>query len=265
MDLPDKIAERARALTIPLDGCHNFRAVADWRSKDGRRLKEGRLFRSDGLAQLSDRDGAKLSGLGLRDVIDLRDKEEITHAPSRWPDTMELRIWTGAESAADAEISYIMECEGLDASAFSASMLSLYSRFPVNLAQATRALGEAILAADCGATLVHCTAGKDRTGFVVAMLLHAIGIEPDEIMADYLLSDASYAAAYVRFNIAGRFDALDARAPGAVSTVLGVHPEYLQAAERRIADDFGSIDRWLETVAGLGPQQRELLAERLLN
>ena len=263
MDQPPYSADH-RAKLIALEGCHNLRSVAGWRARDGRSLTAGKLYRSDGLDQLSPGDQTLLAGLGLRHAFDLRASAEIARAPSRWPDTMHLRIWAGAESAAEADITALMKRGGLDAGAFSAAMCAVYARFPEDLAQAVRAMGNALLADDAQATLVHCTAGKDRTGFAVAMLLHAIGITADEVMAEYLLSNASFAAARVRFNGDGRFDALEANAPGAVAALVGVHPEYLGAAERRIADDFGGIDAWLEHQAGLDPARREQLANRLL-
>jgi protein-tyrosine phosphatase len=128
-----------------------------------------------------------------------------------------------------------------------------------------RALATAILDnADRSATLIHCTAGKDRTGFAVAMLLHAIGIDRDDVMADFLLSNACFETARQRFDTGGRLTAIEARAPGAVAALVGVRPDYLHAAERAIADTFGSIDNWLAQCAGLEGERRERLAERLL-
>ncbi len=264
MDHLPSCAEEDRDLLLALQGCHNFRAVAGWRAADGRRLAAGRLFRSDGLDGLSDPDLGLLSGLGLRRVFDLRAAAEIARAPSRWPEDMDLEIWAGAESAAEADIMALMTRDGLDAGAFHAAMCRVYARFPEDLAEVVRALGNALLGEQPHATLVHCAAGKDRTGFAIAMLLRAIGIVREDVMADYLLSNASFDTARVRFNVGGRLDAVEARAPGAVAALVGVHPHYLEAAEQRIEDDFAGIDAWLERYAGLGAEQRKRLADRLL-
>ena len=254
----------AEKLLLPLDGCHNFRSVAGWQTADGRSVQAGRLYRSDGLDQLSDSDHARLAELGLSHVFDLRASAEIGRAPSRWPAAMDLRIWAGAESAAEANITALMQREGLDASAFHTAMCQVYSRFPLDLAEPVRALAAAVTEQDACATLVHCTAGKDRTGFAVAMLLHAIGIARDDVMADYLASNASFDAARLRFDTDGRLTAIEARAPGAVAALVGVHPDYLHAAERQMEDDFGSIDNWLEQAAGLDRQRRAALAKTML-
>jgi protein-tyrosine phosphatase len=252
-------------LRIPLDGSHNFRSVADWRARDGRRVTHGKLFRADGLDQLSDADQARLAGLGLSHVFDLRSLSEIERAPSRWPSGMAPRIWTGAESAAEADIMQLMQRDAATGRDFHAAMCQVYARFPNDLAKAFASVAATLLDdPDCDATLIHCAAGKDRTGFTVAMLLHAIGIERDDVMADYLLSNASFDVARERFDIDGRLSSLEARAPGAVAALVGVDADYLHAAEKRMEQDFGSIDNWLEQSAGLSAGRRDLLAARLL-
>lgn len=251
-------------LRVPLQGCHNFRIVGGWRARDGRVLGRGRLFRSDALDQLHATDQAAIAALGIVRIFDLRGSAEIARAPSLWPEGPAPRLWTGAECAAEAEISVLMTREGADAQTFRAAMRNVYSRFPEELADAVAGLGEALLGGDDGAALVHCTAGKDRTGFATAMLLRAIDITDEDVLADYLLSNAGYAAARVRFNGHGGLDAIEARAPGGVAALLGVHPEYLAAAENRIATDFGGIDAWLEHHAGLDRDRRARLADRLL-
>lgn len=251
-------------LFIELEGCHNFRAVAGWTARCGRRLARGRLFRSDGLSQLSDKDQDLLCALGVAQVFDLRAAAEIERAPSRWPAAMNPIIWAGAESAAEADIGNLMQRDKLDAAAFKDAMRGIYSRFPDDLAEAVRALSEGILADSKSAKLIHCTAGKDRTGFTIAMLLHAIGIAREDVMADFLLSNARFETARVRFNTDGRLDRVEAKAPGAIAALVGVHPEYLHAAERRIQDDFKSIETWLEIRAGLSAERRARLADRLL-
>lgn len=254
----------AKALLLPLAGCHNFRAVSGWQSRDGRRLASGRLFRSDGLDQLTNADQALIAGLEIDQVFDLRAPAEISRAPSRWLPEQQPAIWSGAESAAEADLTAIMQRTDLAAESYHDAMCRVYGRFPDDLADAVGALCESILTGRSGATLVHCAAGKDRTGFAIAMLLHAIGMRSEDIMADYLLSNASYDVAFARFNLGGWLDAVEARAPGAVAMLLGVHPEYLHAAEQNMVAGFGSIDAWLAQRAGLAPKQRERLAEQLL-
>lgn len=254
----------AKALILPLEGCHNFRAVAGWRSSGGKALVSGRLFRSGGLDQLTNADHTRISALDIRQVFDLRSSAEIGRAPSRWPLEHVPQSWSGAESAAEADLTAVMQRTDVAAHSYHEAMLGVYARFPDDLAPAVGALGESILSREAGATLIHCTAGKDRTGFVVAMLLHAIGLRNEDIMADYLLSNASYDAAFAKFNGDGRLDAVEERAPGAIAMLVGVHPEYLQAAVESAISHFGSLNTWFEKRAGLDGKQRKRLSELLL-
>lgn len=207
-------------LLLPMDGCHNFRRVSGWQSQDGRTVRPDFLYRADALNQLSDADQARLIALGIRRVFDLRATSEKQRAPSRWPERMVFTLWAEAESAAEADLTAMMQREGLSAGDFRAAMCQVYARFPYDLANAVKALAGAILSADeAAAFLVYCTAGKDRTGFVVAMLLHAIGVTPEQVMADYLLSNANFENAVTKFCADGRFDALPL---GTIANLVGV-------------------------------------------
>lgn len=263
MDIPAFDAASAN-LILPMDGCHNFRAVAGWQTPNGRRIAPGRLFRSDGLDRLSDADHARLRPLGIARVLDLRASPEIARSPSRWPEDARPQVWSGAESAAEADISGLMARDNLDAEEFRQAMLGVYGRFPDDLSEAVNRTAEAVLNSGAEAVLIHCTAGKDRTGFVTATLLHAIGVGSGDVLADYILSNASFAVACQRFNSDGRLDSVEARAPGAVAALVGVHPEYLAASYRAMREDCGSIDAWLQERAGIDPAMRLALADRLL-
>lgn len=254
----------ARDRFLPFDGCHNFRAVTGWQAVDGRRLAPGRLFRADGLDQLSDADHSRICQLGITHALDLRASSEIARSPSRWPDGARPQVWSGAESAAEADITGLMARQNLDAEELRQAMLGVYARFADDLAEAVNRTAEAVLDRAAGAVLIYCTAGKDRTGFVTAALLHAIGIRNGHALADYLLSNASFDTARQRFNIDGRLDAMEARAPGAVAVLVGVHPEYLAASHVALEEACGSIGAWLQERAGIDAAMRVALADRLL-
>lgn len=113
--------------------------------------------------------------------------------------------------------------------------------------------------------LIHCTAGKDRTGFVCAMILSALGVETDAIMADYLATNDRISdrvrAATARF--AG--ENLRRDVPGhALDTLVSVAPEYLAASLEAIDESFGSADSYLEHEVGLDPARLRALHDRLI-
>lgn len=254
----------ATGLLLPLEGCHNFRAVAGWRSSDGQTVARGALYRADGLNRLSEADHQLLAPARIGHVFDLRASQEIAGAPSRWPAGRSPRTWSGAESAAEANIMEVMKKGGADLAALHHAMCTVYSHLPDELAGAVALVCDALLDPTEASVLVHCTAGKDRTGFVVAMILLAAGVHRDDVFADYLLSNASFEQALVRFNEDGRLDAVEAFAPGGSAALVGVHREYLEASLGRVEETAGSIAAWLDGMAGIDGAKREALAERLL-
>ncbi|BBU24960.1 hypothetical protein MYXE_47500 [Mycobacterium xenopi] len=147
-----------------------------------------------------------------------------------------------AESVADAATRY---------------MVDEYRRFPT-YGGAQRAVRQVVSLLAAGrSVLAHCFAGKDRTGFVIAVVLEAVGLDRDEILADYLRSND--AAPHLRARI---MDMIQQRTdteltPEVVTftearlsdEVLGVRPEYLAAARQTIDETYGSLDAYLRDAA----------------
>jgi protein-tyrosine phosphatase len=114
--------------------------------------------------------------------------------------------------------------------------------------------------------LVHCSAGKDRTGFVIAMLLYSLEVPEELIREDYLASRHWPGAVHHRASLAarlGRFMPAE-EIEAAVDTVIDVRDVYLDAALGALRRDFGSVERYLERAAGLDAARLERLRERLL-
>lgn len=173
----------------------NFRDLGGCPVGDGRRVRPGLLFRSEGLNALTDADVDVLSGARIRLVCDLRTAAERQAHPSRLPtDPAPLVMVAHPDSEAqDANPEATMRVlEKSDARAgVEGYMHALYRSFPTTLASTTIALLERIL---CGKVpvLVHCAAGKDRTGFVCSLILHALGATDETVMAEYLETDNFY-------------------------------------------------------------------------
>src|SRR5690606_26864614 len=107
--------------------------------------------------------------------------------------------------------------------------------------------------------LVHCAAGKDRTGFVCAMLQHALGVPADTIMEDYLATRERYTYERLvnsRLLVILHMQVLPPHAEQALRVLSSVQPEFLETAYERIRQDYGGIDAYLETQCGLSDQRR---------
>jgi protein-tyrosine phosphatase len=254
-----------------LQGAWNFRDVADSTGV----LRPGRLFRSGELSDLADDGRDQLRRLRITDVADLRSRREVQrHGPGRVPDGIDIHLLPipdlgpdelneDGEAPHEHAFKRLLEDKPDDEPVSEASsryMIDEYSRFPTyNGAQ--QALHRVVsLLADGRAVLTHCFAGKDRTGFLVAMVLEAAGVERDAIMADFLRSNL--AGPQLRARI---MDAVRQRSDVDVTPelmaftearlsdeVLGVREEYLDAARRTIDDQFGSLDGYLQSAGVSG-------------
>ncbi|WP_159979020.1 MULTISPECIES: tyrosine-protein phosphatase [unclassified Novosphingobium] len=244
---------------LALEGAHNFRHVAGWRTGDGRTVAPGRLYRASSLHTLTDADHDKLAPLGIDLVVDLRSRMERDAFPSRWA-TRPGTVWTGAEGSANADLTRMMRLDNVGLSDFRAAMRKVYADFTQDLAEALTSLFSALLAQGSeGAVLIHCAAGKDRTGFVTAMLLRALGVVEDDVSADYLLTNATYARAFAAFAGDHRLAELEAGIPGAAQVMLGAHTEYLASADAVLLERWGSFEHYLAAACGLDDRGRARL------
>ncbi|MHC6222324.1 tyrosine-protein phosphatase [Arthrobacter sp. MMS24-S77] len=168
----------------PVEGTYNFRSTAGYAATARtdaaapRTIREGKLYRSDALHGLTDAGRRQFSELGIRLVIDLRDRTELAKSPSNLDGlavcTRHNPIFEEGNVPGTAEITTLVDIYRL--------MIRSHAQ---RLADAVR------LIADSGTepVLVHCTAGKDRTGVVVALALLAAGVDREQVILDYTASE----------------------------------------------------------------------------
>jgi len=255
---------------IRLEGAPNFRDLGGYRCADGRRVRHGAVYRSGSLAHLTPRDLDALRQLGVRRAADLRSPQERRRNPSRWPEGCEPEL-LHVEIAVDLRagnqdlLALLREDPSEDGALrlMRASYRSLPHAFEASLAS----LFAALAGDEPGLPFVfHCTAGKDRTGFLAAMLLCALGVEREEIDRDYAMtterSDLARmlrdAAEYVETELG------HPPAPAMVEALVAARPAYLAAAFDAIAAGWGGVDAYLATVGGLDAARRERLRDALL-
>lgn len=258
-----------------LAGAPNFRSIASLPGTAGGRLRPDRLFRSDALNRLSDADLGRFAGLGIGAVLDLRRPDERGWAPSRLPSdpAPQTFVFDSPEELAAVRPSTWrnqLDSPHFDAAAASAWMIDTYTRLPDAFARSVRIAAERLGAAQPGTApaqpvLVHCTAGKDRTGFVCAVLLSAVGVSWDDILADYLESSRRRPPRDLAMSLLGP-GAIEPseRALSAVEVIAGVRPEFLVAAFDTLRATHGSLQAYLNTACGLDAPAVERLRHRLL-
>lgn len=249
-----------------LPGAWNFRDVADTAGA----LRPGRLFRSSELSRLDDAGREALRRVRVTDVADLRSAREVERrGPGLVPAGVEIHLLPFPDLAADeapdsappheeafrrlmAEHPGAGDAASIDALA-ARYMVEEYRRFPT-LGGSRRAVHRVITLLGAGRpVLAHCFAGKDRTGFVVAVVLAAAGLAWDVIVADYLRSNAAVPALRTRISeMIGQRSETEVtpevetfNAARLTDQVLGVREDYLAAARRSIDEHYGSLDGYL--------------------
>ncbi|WP_434317139.1 tyrosine-protein phosphatase [Leifsonia sp. P73] len=172
-------ATGAVAERIPVNGTYNFRDAGGYPVAEGV-VRRGKLFRSDGLARLGDEGRQALRDLDVRVVIDLRDDFEVSVLPDDVAGLGLQRLHLP-----------VFEGSGASQSTIGITLVGLYEKILLQHGDVVvTALREI---ADTGeeAVVVHCTAGKDRTGIVVALALLAVGVDRDLVVADYAATQAN--------------------------------------------------------------------------
>ncbi len=259
-----------------LEGAPNFRSVSSLPAADGRAIRPYRLFRSDALHRLSESDLQRLEALRIKTVLDLRRDDERQSAPTRWPlaAPAATRLFDASPELEVVQAGgwrTVIRQEDFHAPQARAWMAQTYARMPLALAPAVRDAIDLLSrpapegqAAD--AVLVHCTAGKDRTGFVCAMVLSALDVPHEAILSDYLESSRRRPPETLARTLLD-FHGIEAspRALSALEAIAGVNSDFLDSALRAIDEKFGSRQNYLQQACGLNPQRLEALRAAMLD
>jgi protein-tyrosine phosphatase len=241
---------------LPFDGAVNFRDLGGYDAGLARRTRWQRIFRSDSLAELTKADWIRLTALNLYALIDFRVPEERQKHPNRLPTdagfrTIEIGIW----SEGLAETLRALREGTIDVARIERDTLNQYRRYPVEHEAKYRLMLEAVEEAAGRPLLIHCTSGKDRTGFGAAVILMALGVSRTQILNDYVLTN-SY-----RRDVSHLMP--PRTAPAIAQAFTDANPRYLEAAFATIDRKYGSADAYLERGLGFDGSRRVKLQELL--
>jgi protein-tyrosine phosphatase len=243
--------------SLHLKSAPNFRDVGGYRTADGRWVRMGVAWRSDQLDRLSDADLAVLARLAPEVVVDLRTDAERRHGADRLPPGAHGLVEdVMADSPPDTR--RLMAAGSPEASA---DFLVDANRRFVAAASARRAYSGLLdrLANTPGHVVYHCTAGKDRTGWASAVLLTALGVPRETVIADYLASNA-YLVEKNRAALAG----LPPERAAALDPLMTVRRAYIEAAFAEVDRQYGSFDRYLKDALGIDEAALARLKARFL-
>jgi protein-tyrosine phosphatase len=236
---------------IDLEGLVNMRDIGGLPTRAGGRTVSGRLIRSDNLQDLSDADVARLvDELKVTDIVDLRSETEVHlegSGPLRRVESLthhhhSLTAEQRASSAEEVARRALLVREAgdrapKDSAFWTEHYLGYLAKRPDSVSAALRVVARAK-----GAVVVHCAAGKDRTGTVVALALDVAGVPREEIVADYLLSAERIDA------IIGRLMPRDAYGPALRHEEVGEQTPQAETVSRvldAVAERWGGAEGWL--------------------
>ncbi|MDO9564866.1 MAG: tyrosine-protein phosphatase [Bradyrhizobium sp.] len=238
---------------LNLAGASNFRDLGGYPACDGRAVRWRQIFRSNHLGHLTGADIEVLRGLGVRRAFDFRGTEERAAAICGVEDIVvhSLPVEPTVVAALQARLATGVPLSTTDALEV---MRDSYRNYVRQNTPSFRALF-AHLVGDHAPLVIHCTAGKDRTGFACALILHALDVPDHLISEDYLLTNTFYR----------RDPSVSSDLPDEVRQVLGsVEASFLAAAFEAIRADYGSLENYFSEGLRLGAAERSELKARYL-
>jgi protein tyrosine/serine phosphatase len=249
------------------DALDNFRDYGDYATAAGRRLAPGRLFRAGHQARASEADLDRLGALGLAAVVDLRRPSERRDQPSKRPAGFAATvIESDHDDGGEAPHITFLKTADLTPDSGRRFMTETYRQLPFEPSHLDLfARYFAALAETDGPVLIHCAAGKDRTGLLAALTHHLVGVHHDDMVEDYLLTNTAVDLQRRAPGIARQLEAMTGRPAShdAVVAFLGVEPVYLETALAAITARHGSVDAYLEQALGVDAAARDRIGARL--
>jgi protein-tyrosine phosphatase len=238
---------------LNLAGASNFRDLGGYPARDGRTVRWRQIFRSNHLGHLTGDDIEVVRGLGVRSAFDFRGSIERAEARCA---IAEIRVHSLPVEPTVVAALRAIAASGTPLSTVHAAevMRDSYRSYVQQNTPRFRTLFAHLLE-DRAPLVIHCTAGKDRTGFACALILYALGVPAGVISEDYLLTNRFYR----------RDTSSSSDLPDEVKQVLGsVQPSFLGAAFEAIDADYGDLEGYLRDGLGLGAAERAKLEARYL-
>lgn len=247
-----------------LPGAVNLRDFGGYATADGRTVRRRRLYRSGTLTHLSAQAQQAFAELDVGLICDFRRDEERREEPTPFPPDAPRRLEIPIDPGSAVAMRQQLREDSVDLKQRIDFMVGINRELARDHAADYARMFEALLELEQGAVLVHCAAGKDRTGFACALILHALGVPEETVLEDYLLTnEAMDFEGYVLPRLA-RWEPTAIPDRESVMALAGVRPEYLRAAYEAIEAEFEGVEHYIERAVGLDAAARNVLRGRLL-
>lgn len=254
------IAER----TLPFTSLANFRDIGGYPTDSGKTTRWDRVYRAIAIPKLEEEDTDKLAALNIQLVCDLRSAEEVAEAPDELPQT----VHTYLHLPAQAEVSPLERLRWLVFERHRLQDLLKHVYIDVMIEKNPQIFGsifQRLADQQNLPALIHCTAGKDRTGVTIALLLRLLGVSREIVIADYTLTN--YAYAYIQDVTASSIRRLTTMgfSEDNIQPLLVADPETIEAMLDHVTNTYGSVEQYLMQKAGITQDVIDRLRENLLD
>ena len=243
---------------VDLDSTYNFRDFGGYKTKDGKRVKMGRLYRADSLSKLTDDDVKELERLKIRTIIDYRSDDERYNNEDVFVPQAVVHVLdpiaTIAQFAGSGTGGEDLSLEALTEE----KVIEYLSGENLKFVESARgrnvyaSMLRLLLETKEGASVQHCTAGKDRTGYGVALTLLLLGVSREDVIEDYLQTNVNLK------NKPTALTALDEEDEALIKAMKlfeGVKEEYISGALDLIENKYGGAKRYVIDVLGFSDEE----------
>lgn len=263
---------------IRIDGVPNARGIGGYPTVDGHHLRDGLFFRTAGLNFLGEHGVDDLEGLGVKEVVDLRDPAEIEQWPYSLPDDIHVdrvplikddTVSRAPQLHGDAHVgsegdsknasglvsnstsesespSVANSSDQSDSGDNAVDMARMYHDIAFGSADRIISILKKLATPSGHPMLIHCTAGKDRTGITSAILMSLLGVSEDMVVSCYAQSGANLGEAFKKAVMAGLDDDSDGvgEVSAAQTALLASPPELIRGVLRDIKHEYGSVGQY---------------------
>ncbi|HEJ83499.1 MAG TPA: hypothetical protein ENO25_02925 [Desulfobacteraceae bacterium] len=248
---------------VPLEGPANFRDMGGYATSNGSRVRWGHIYRSDNLANLSEKDRAVLKQMGIGLVCDLRTTPETSKWPDRLPDDGSIDYLQIPIIHGEREFDFYWEKIGRGDVGWLTEnfMIAANKRIIDEYGEMLGKIIHILAQPETPPMVFHCAGGRDRTGVCAALILLALGVPEETIIYDYCLSGVFISKRMEVINSRIRARGVD---PATVALYYTAPPHFFVPVIEHIKEAYASSAHYLRTEAGISEETLDRLKQKLL-
>lgn len=250
---------------IKIEDVSNFRDLGGLKTKTGKQIIWGKFYRSGQLSKLKTKKFTQFEDLNIKTVIDLRTDKEITKKTDHLPPSVTYQIRQAYDDSEDMfSKTKNQVLKGHITTKQSDSLVCLfYAGYLIEKTEVVKNIMDTVLSND-DSVLFHCSAGKDRTGMIAALLLTILDVDRSTIIEDYILSNDYRKASITSLMKLAKVGKLVYPKINyeVIENFQWIKPIYIEAMFKGVEDKYGSMDNYISKALKITPEQRIILQKQ---